>query len=138
MPAVPVTPYEGSRQPGGARILSVEDTVKIWVHFNGCKEAPEVQEIHGLDHSSLVSVFTYGSCQDHSQIKLYRIAGGGHVWPGESETPSSSASPLTAEAASLIEKVTLSLRSHIRGVGKLSSVIDASEKIWKFFSSIAR
>ena len=113
MPAVPVTPYEGSRQPGVARILSVEDTVKIWVHFNGCKEAPEVQEIHGLDHSSLVSVFTYGSCQDHSQVKLYRIAGGGHVWPGEPEGLSKS------------------------GAGKLSCAINAGEEIWKFFEHIS-
>ncbi len=33
--ADPVTPYEGGMQPGGARVLSVEDTVKIWVCFNG-------------------------------------------------------------------------------------------------------
>ena len=110
--ADPVTPYEGGRQPGGARVLSVEDTVKIWVHFNGCKEAPEVQEIHGLEHSSLVFVFTYGSCQDHSQVKLYRIAGGGHVWPGEPEGLSKS------------------------GVGKLSAGIGASEEIWKFFKGV--
>jgi polyhydroxybutyrate depolymerase len=112
--ADPVTPYVGGRQPGGARVLSVEDTVKIWAHFNGCKEVPEVQEIHGLENSPLVSVFTYGSCQNHSQVKLYRIEGGGHVWPGEPEDISSS------------------------GVGKLSTGIDASEEIWEFFSSMAR
>ena len=110
--ADPVTPYEGGRQPGGARILSVEDTVKIWTHFNGCNESAEIREIHGLDHSSLVSVFTYGPCQNQSQVKLYRIEGGGHVWPGESEDLSSS------------------------GVGKLSSVIDASEEIWAFFKGV--
>ncbi|MBU4425103.1 MAG: hypothetical protein L6406_11450 [Desulfobacterales bacterium] len=109
--ADPVTPYEGGRHPGGARVLSFEDTAKIWVRFNGCNELPEVQEINGLVHSSLVSVFTYGSCQDHSQVKRYRIAGGDHVWLGEPENLSSS------------------------GVGKLSSEIDASEEIWKFFAS---
>jgi polyhydroxybutyrate depolymerase len=112
--ADPVTPYVGGRQPGGARVLPVEDTVKIWVGFNGCKEPPEGQEIDGLDHSSVVSVFAYGSCQEHSQVKLYKIEGGGHVWPGESEDLSKS------------------------GVGKLSSGIDASEEIWEFFSSVAR
>ena len=108
----PVTPYEGGMQPGGARVLSVEDTVKIWAHFNGCKEAPEVQEIHGLNNGTLVSVFTYGLCQNQSQVKLYRIEGGGHVWPGEPESLSKS------------------------GVGKLSSEIDASEEIWKFFKGV--
>ena len=33
--ADPVTPYVGGRPPGGARVLSVEDTVKIRAHFNG-------------------------------------------------------------------------------------------------------
>ncbi len=112
--ADPVTPYVGGRQPGGARVLSVEDTVKIWAHFNGCNKSPEVQEIHGLNNGTLVSVFTYGSCKNHSQVKLYRIEGGGHVWPGESEGLSKS------------------------GVGKLSSEIDASEEIWKFFEHISK
>ena len=107
--ADPDTPYVGGRQPGGARVLSVEDTVKKWVHFNGCKQAPEVQEIHGLNNGTLVSVFTYRSCKNHSQVKLYRIEGGGHVWSGEPECVSKS------------------------GDGKLSSEIDASEEVWKFF-----
>ena len=112
--ADPVTPYEGGRQPGGARVLSVEDTVKIWAHFNGCNKSPEVQEIHGLNGETVVSVLTYGSCKNHSQVKLYRIEGGGHVWPGEPEGLSKS------------------------GVGKLSAGIDASEEIWEFFEHISK
>ena len=112
--ADPVTPYLGGRQPGGARVLSVEDTVKIWVHFNGCKEVPEVREIHELNNGPLVSVSTYGSCKKHSQVKLYRIEDGGHVWPGEPEDISKS------------------------GVSKLSSGIDASEGIWKFFEDVSK
>ena len=111
--ADPVTPYEGGRQPAGTKVLSVEDTVRVWTHFNGCKESPEIQEIYGSDSSHLVSVFTYRSCQNHTQVKLYRIEGGGHVWPSEPEDLSKS------------------------GVGKLSAGIDASEEIWKFFRSIA-
>jgi polyhydroxybutyrate depolymerase len=111
--ADPVTPYEGGKQTGGARVLSVVDTVKTWAHFNGCKKSPKLQEIHGLDSGPLVSVLTYRSCQNHAQVKLFRIDGGGHTWPGESESLSKS------------------------GVGKLSAGIDASEEIWKFFRSIA-
>ena len=111
--ADPVTPHEGGKQTGGARVLSFEDTVQIWVCFNGCKEAPEVQEIPGLNNGTLVSVFTYGSGKNHSQVKLYRIEGGGHVWPDEPEGLSKS------------------------GVGKLSAGIDASEEIWKFFEHIS-
>lgn len=109
--ADPVTPYLGGRPPGGARVLSVEDTVKIWVHFNGCKEATEVQKINGLNNGTLVSVLTYGPCENYSQVKLYRIEGGGHVWPGESEDLSSS------------------------GVGKFGRELNASEEIWEFFES---
>jgi len=112
--ADPVTPYIGGRQSGGTRVLSVEDTVKILVRFNGCKEAPEVQEIHGLNNGTLVSVSTYVSCQNHSQVKLYKIEDGGHVWPGEPEGFSSS------------------------GVGKLSRKVDASEEIWEFFKRISK
>lgn len=109
-----VTPYIGGRQPGGARVLSVENTVKIWAHFNGCNKSPEAQEIHGLDNIPLVSVFTYDSCKSHSQVKLYRIEGGGHIWPGESEgLPKSE-------------------------VGKLSFEIDASEEIWDLFEHISK
>ena len=73
-----------------------------------------MQEIHGINGATLVSVFTYVSCQNHRQVKLYRIEGGGHVWPGEPEALSSS------------------------GAGKLSAGIDASEEILKFFRSIAQ
>ena len=47
-------------------------------------------------------------------MKLYRIYGGGHVWPGESEVMSR------------------------LGVGKVSRKIDASEEIWKFFKRISK
>jgi polyhydroxybutyrate depolymerase len=108
-----VTPYLGGRQPGGARVLSVEDALKMWAHFNGCKEAPAVREIHDLKNGPLVSVFTYGSCQDHSQVKLYKIDGGGHVWPGEPEDISRA------------------------GAAKIGRGIDASKEIWKFFKGIS-
>jgi polyhydroxybutyrate depolymerase len=112
--ADPVTPYLGGRQPGGARVLSVEDTVKMWVRFNGCKEAPEVLEIHESNNEPLVSVSTYGSCKKHSHVKLYTIKGGGHVWPGEPEDISRS------------------------GAAKTGQGVDASEEIWKFFESISK
>jgi len=108
-----VTPYTGGQQPGGAGVLSVEDAVKMWAHFNGCKGAPEVREIHDLKNGPLVSVFTYGSCQDHSQVKLYKIDGGGHVWPGEPEDISRA------------------------GAAKIGRGIDASKEIWKFFKGIS-
>ena len=112
--ADPVMPYVGGRQPGGARVLSVEDAVKMWVYVNGCKEVPEVREIHELNNGPLVSVSTYGSCKKHGQVKLYRIEGGGHVWPGEPEDISRS------------------------GAAKIGRGIDASEEIWKFFESISK
>ena len=110
--ADPVTPYLGGRQPGGARVLSVEDAVKMWAYFNGCKEAPEVQEMHTMENSLIISVYTYGSCRDRSQVKLYKIEDEGHVWPGESEDLSRS------------------------GAAKIARGIDGSEEIWKFFRNI--
>jgi polyhydroxybutyrate depolymerase len=107
-----VTPYDGCRLPGGGKTLPVEDAAKFWAHVSGCNEAPEVQEIHGLDGSPVASEFTYMSCQNHGQVKLYRIKGGGHAWPGEPEG-------LTRF-----------------GEGKGRHEIDASEEIWKFFKRV--
>ena len=111
--ADPVTHYAGGRQPGGAKVLSVAETVKVWIHFNSCNECPKIEEINGLDTTHVVSVFTYKHCRNHAQVRHYRIEGGGHVWPGEPE-----------ELSRL-------------GGGTLSAGIDASEEIWNFFKSIA-
>ena len=75
---------------------------------------PEVQEIHGLNGETVVSVLTYSTCQDRTKVKLYRIEGGGHVWPGEPEGLSRS------------------------GAGELSAEIDASEEIWEFFEDVSK
>jgi polyhydroxybutyrate depolymerase len=111
--ADPVTPYAGDQQLGGAKVLSVAETVKIWTHFNSCNECPQIEEINGLDDTHAVSVFTYKHCRNHAQVRQYRIEGGGHVWPGEPEDLSRS------------------------GGGTLNAGIDASEEIWNFFKSIA-
>jgi polyhydroxybutyrate depolymerase len=52
------------------------------------------------------------SDQNRSRVKLYRINGGGHAWPGEPEDFSGST------------------------VGKLSAGIAASEVIWRFFKDV--
>ena len=70
-----------------------------------------MQEVHGLNGETVVSVFTYSTCQDHTKVKLYRIEDGGHVWPGEPESLSKS------------------------GVDKFGRELNASEEIWKFFES---
>lgn len=107
--ADPVTPYEGGRQPSGASILSVEDTVKTWVHFNGCKQPAEVQAIHGLGDGTHISVYTYKACKHRSQVKFFKVVGGGHVWPGETEGLS------------------------LSGAVRTGQQMDASKEIWKFF-----
>ena len=106
-----VIPYEGGMLSGGKTVLPVEDTVKFWVRLNGCTKLPVVEKVDQLDDGAIVSVLTYGSSQSHIQVKLYKIEGGGHVWPRNFARP-----PF--------------------GDGKGVPQVSASEEIWKFFESV--
>lgn len=107
-----VTPYHGCELPGGGKTLPVEAAAEIWARSIGGNESPELQEIRGLENRPVASEFTYVSDQNRSRVKLYRINGGGHAWPGEPEDFSGST------------------------VGKLSAGIAASEVIWRFFKDV--
>ena len=96
---------------GGRTVLPVEDTVNIWARLNGCTKLPVVEKIDQLDDGAIFSVLTYGSSQNHIQVKLYKIEGGGHVWP-------SSFARLPLDDG--------------KGVRQVS----ASEEVWKFFESV--
>ena len=106
-----VIPYGGGMLSGGKTALSVENAVKFWVRLNGCSTLPILEKIDQLDDGAIVSVLTYGSSQSHIQVKLYKIEGGGHVWP-------SNFARLPFDDG--------------KGVRQVS----ASEEMWKFFESV--
>lgn len=112
----PIVPWEGGyvhfgRQRLG-RVLSVHDTVKLWVERNSCKPVPEVAQLPHRDSSDVTRVRQeiYRDCQEGTEVILYAIDGGGHTWPGGYQ--------YATEAI----------------VGKTSYEIDGCEVIWEFFT----
>ncbi len=88
--ADPLVPYNGGqiRLPGGrlrpGKIASVADTVALWGRHNGCTRPPEVTPEPDRDPSDGVTVRREArtGCRAGSEVILYVMEGGGHVWPG--------------------------------------------------------
>lgn len=75
--ADPVVPYEGG-EALGFPVPPVEDaTAAIATARNHCAAGPAVKQI-----SDEVDRLTWSSCANGAKVQLYRIAGGGHTWPG--------------------------------------------------------
>jgi len=95
-------------------IWSTERTVAFWAAQNRCAESADVRVLPDLDPSdgSRVIETEYRGCFG-AEVRLLRIEGGGHTWPGG----------VQGLPASFI--------------GTTNRDIDASEAIWEFFKSAA-
>ena len=96
---------------GDPDYVSVPDTVDFWVKQNECNTVPKHAQIpDSKADDTKVEYDMYTGCLDNSQVKLYKIIGGGHAWPGGSQ---------------MVQLWGLN--------GKISQDIDASQTIWSFF-----
>ena len=96
---------------GTEYFLPLEAVTEYWAGINGCNAVPDSTELVDLtpDDSSTVTLFEYNNCESDYEVLLYRINGGGHVWPGGYVDPE-------------------------RGdMGNLNMDINASTEIWNFF-----
>ena len=85
----PVIPFNGgkiksarlSKRKGS--VLSTNETIKYFVENNNCnkKSIKSTQDIRKLDMTSVV-INHYQNCDEKAQVKLIKIIGGGHLWPG--------------------------------------------------------
>ncbi|MGQ9707871.1 MAG: extracellular catalytic domain type 1 short-chain-length polyhydroxyalkanoate depolymerase [bacterium] len=105
----PIVPYQG----GGVglltkrgRVISVEKTVDFWVRNNGCPEKPAETKTN-YDESSRMKIKVYSGGRDSTEVILYTIEGGGHIWPGGEQRDSR--------------------------FGRYSQDINATKVIWQFF-----
>lgn len=112
----PLVPFHGGQirvfgrlRPG--KVASVADTVALWAGHDGCTGAPEVTQEPDRDPSDGVRVRREAltRCRGGSEVILYVMEGGGHVWPGGPQY------------------------LPIRIIGRTTRDID-SEAIWAFFS----
>ncbi|MBI2900571.1 MAG: esterase [Planctomycetes bacterium] len=113
----PLVPFDGgavARSRG--EVIGTRDAVRLWVRANGCREAPEVEELPDADPKDGTRIVkeTWPGGRGGSEVVLYTVKGGGHTWPGGSQ--------YLAEAL----------------IGKTSRDLDATSEIWKFLSHHAR
>lgn len=117
--------YEGGWGPPfpltRIRVLhpNIPETIRWWVQHNGCPPEPQAGEIlHGRQGSKEASHtaqrLVYGPCRESTEVALLRLTGAGHGWPG--------GVPVLSE----------------RVMGPPTSIIDASEELWKFFRRFRR
>jgi polyhydroxybutyrate depolymerase len=111
-----LVPYVGGHartaQALRGAIWSTDRTIAFWSRHNRCAEAPSVRVLPDKDPTdgSYVIEADYRGCAG-APVKLLRVEGGGHTWPGS----------VQAIPANLI--------------GTTNRDIDATETIWSFFKS---
>jgi polyhydroxybutyrate depolymerase len=88
---------------------SIPANTATWAKRNGCTARP-----HDTRIASDVTLISY-ACPSNDNVELYRIAGGGHAWPGSVFSKS-------------IESV----------IGRVTFSISADQIIWKFFQAHPR
>jgi polyhydroxybutyrate depolymerase len=75
----PNVPWSGGGTYG---YLSADSTAQLWAQWNGCSQPPRTSVLPDQNHDGrAVSVLSYEGCQNGSFVRLFRIEGGGHVWP---------------------------------------------------------
>ncbi len=95
--AVPVVEFHGTADPGwgyGATnedldlkgdgmMISVPRTIGGWRIRDGCVGAGTIEDLPDLDSAddTTVTRVSYEGCRDGAEVVLYRINGGGHMWP---------------------------------------------------------
>lgn len=92
---------------GTADLGSIDEVLQYWVGHNSCDPAPTTTALPDLNTSdgSTVEYIVYGQGDSGVTVEHYRVIGGGHTWPGSEY-----------------------------GQGNVNWDIDASERIWQFFS----
>lgn len=87
--SVPVLQIHGTTDPVVSYkkkkdFYGVEETLRYWMKQDGCSTKSETTSIPNIkkhDHST-VELIKYNNCNNHSEIWFYKIADGGHTWPG--------------------------------------------------------
>jgi polyhydroxybutyrate depolymerase len=110
----PAMPYLGGpmANPEVTPVVPVEEAVSFWVNQNECATEPVLHSLPDAvpDDNSTVDRFDYlnGTC--NSEVRFYRVNGGGHTWPG----------------------VELPLQEAV--LGETNEDIEGSEELWDFFN----
>ncbi|MEL0028047.1 MAG: alpha/beta fold hydrolase, partial [Perlucidibaca sp.] len=109
-------PYEGGigrHSLAGVTHASVETTLAAWIRADGANSRPQITALPDrADDGTQVTRYRYASPADPGAVTLYRIAGGGHTWPGRA--------------------------GHERLLGASSRDISANDILWDYFRAHVR
>jgi polyhydroxybutyrate depolymerase len=113
----PLVPYYGGQitvfRKQRGEVISTDETIRIWLARNGCAPEPRVTTLPDLTKDGTrVTKTEYSKCVAGSKVVLYRIAGGGHTWPGGRRY------------------------LPVRLIGRTSRDINACDEIWSFFRGL--
>jgi polyhydroxybutyrate depolymerase len=100
--ADPVNPYGGNADPRWG--YSVDVATAAWADLNDCRRGPVSTTV-----SDEVTKVAWSKCDGGADVVLYRVADGGHTWPG---------SPIDMNGF---------------GMGSMTTDISASQLMWDFF-----
>jgi polyhydroxybutyrate depolymerase len=116
----PLAPFGGGPISSGTRkigeVLSVEQTVRLWVDRNHASPTPVSTDLPDVDpdDGTRTRQQVYPAMEGGAEVVLCTVTGGGHTWPGGWQY----------------------LRE--RFIGKTSRDFDAATVIWHFFRNHAR
>jgi polyhydroxybutyrate depolymerase len=77
----------------GGRLLSVNESISFWVNQNNCSTTPQTN----ISESGNIIVDTYSEGDNGTEVVLYSIVNGGHVWPAGEPTHEISATDIMWE-----------------------------------------
>lgn len=109
----PVVPFEGGTVAGSpandptSSVTPATKNMADWAAHNKCQAGPSKKKIG--DTTRLV----WNKCAGNADVDFYRTNGGGHTWPGSSET-----------IAAFLEN----------SLGKTTQAVNATELMWEFFA----
>lgn len=80
----PLVPFDGGEVRGGrGRVRSATETSWFWARVNQCGAArPTVSYPDRARDGTTVSMLRYDACAGGSGVRMVRVDGGGHTWPG--------------------------------------------------------
>jgi len=77
----------GFREGDRGRSISTDETIKMWVGFNGCNTTPAEETIPDINKKDDCNAtkYTYSGGKNNTEVILIKVNGGGHTWPGRAQ-----------------------------------------------------